>query len=162
MDISLADSKSFKIKTKAASVLVGEVIKIDRTESDQFVIDAAGEYEVSGISVVGLSVGNAIFYVVEAEGMRIAVVGKSDKKLLAENLSELGSIDIALIPTDMDAKIAVEIARQLDPWVMIPSGFNPTVFLKELGTTAYEPVPKYSISKDKLPTELAVVILSAK
>ncbi len=147
MDISLADSKSFKIKTKTASVVVGETIMVN-----EFVIDAAGEYEVSGVSVVGVPVDRSVFYVVETEGMRVAVVGKSEEKLSAENLSELGSIDIALVPTDMDAKIAVEIARQLDPWVIIPSGFDP----------AYEPVPKYSISKDKLPTELAVVILSSK
>ncbi|KKS33097.1 MAG: hypothetical protein UU93_C0002G0025 [Candidatus Amesbacteria bacterium GW2011_GWA2_42_12] len=162
MDITLTDSKTFKIKTKLSSVLVSDIIKIDRPDGDQFVIDAAGEYEVSGISVIGLQVDKTIFYVVEAEGMRMAVAGKSDEKLSAENLSELGSIDIALIPTDMDAKIAVEIARQIDPWVIIPSGFNPTAFLKEMGTAAYEPVPKYSISKDKLPAELAVVILSSK
>lgn len=157
MDISLADSKTFKIKTKTASVTVGGTIMVN-----QFVIDAAGEYEVSGVSVVGVPVGKSVFYVVEAERMRIAVAGKSGEKLPAESLSELGSIDIILIPTDMDAKIAVEIVRQIDPWVIIPSGFNPTAFLKEMGTAAYEPVPKYSISKDKLPTELAVVILSSK
>lgn len=162
MDITLVDSKTFRIKTKLSSVLISEIIKIDRPGTDQFVIDAPGEYEVSGISVVGVSISKSVFYVVEAEGMRVAVVGKGEEKLSAENLSELGSIDIALVPTEMDAKIAVEITRQIDPWVIIPSGFNPTAFLKEIGIATYEPLPKYSISKDKLPTELAVVILSSK
>lgn len=157
MDIALADQKLFKIKTKTAQVSVGETVAVG-----DFKIDGPGEYEVSGVSVIGVACGPVTTYIVEAEGVRVCLIGKVSEKLTAEQLVGVGSIDIALIPTDMNCKIAVEVARQVDPWVIIPSGFNLTEFMKELGVATSEPVPKYTISRDKLPSELAVVILSSK
>lgn len=73
--------------------------------------------------------------VVEIEGLRICVLEGA-----AENLPT-DSIDITVSAN-------LELAKKTDPWVVI--------------TTGAEGAPKYSISKDKLPSDLQVVVLSSK
>ncbi len=107
-------------------VSVGERIKIN----ENFVIDSPGEYEVGGVSVIGLVGGG---YVVEMDGMRLCTATKS---------TEAGAIDILLLP-ELDA----EMVKQIDPWVIMTTG-------KEEG------MAKYTISRDKLPTELTTIWLT--
>ena len=73
--------------------------------------------------------------VVEIEGMRICIFEEN-----AENLPT-DSIDIT-VSTNL------ELAKKTDPWVVI--------------TTGSEGAPKYSITKDKLPSDLQVVVLTSK
>lgn len=116
----------FKIKGKTGVVAVGEKIVIN----DNFTIDGPGEYEVGGVSVIGLVGGG---YVVEMDGLRLCTAGKS---------AEAGAIDILLL-LEEDA----EMVKQIDPWVVVATG--------------KEGVAKYSISRDKLPTELTTVWLTS-
>ena len=106
-------------------VSVGEKVKIN----ESFVIDRPGEYEVGGVSVVGL-VGDG--YIIEMDGLRFCTATKS---------TDVDAIDIALLH-EVDA----EMVKQLEPWVVV--------------TTGKEGIAKYSISRDKLPTELTTVCLT--
>ena len=150
MEISILNTKNFKLKTKTTTVVTGDKFMVG-----EFEITGPGEYEVNGVSVVGTPRG----FVIEADNLRICLITKTDAKLSDSEVEEFGSIDITLVPTDGDVKMAQQIAKQVDPWVMIPNNFNVTEFLKEMGTASYEPVPKYTISHDKLPQELQVICL---
>lgn len=138
MDISFAKDQ-FKIKGKTGSVLVGKDLTIEGEKP--FVINGAGEFEVGGISVIGLGEGA---YVVELDNFRIC---KLTQKLTDKQLEDMGSIDIALM-TSLDP----EIVKQTDPWVAITTNKIEGV----------EGVGKYSVgSRDKLPGELVTVWLTS-
>lgn len=141
MDI-LSNKGKLKIKGKYASCDVDEKLIITRPDGTTFQIDAPGEYEAGGVSVVGNEFENLNIYVVEIEGLRICVLPNLEtEKLTSEILDALGSIDICVGQK-------IDLAKQTDPWVAITYG--------------EEGVPKYSITKDKLPTDLQVVVLTSK
>ena len=104
------------------------------------VVDSAGEFEVGGVSVIGL--GNEA-YVIELDGLRICAI---ESKLTDGQLSDAGAIDITVSQTgDM------EIIKPIDPWVAVTAA----------KVEGVEGVAKYVITKDKLPTEFATVWLTS-
>ena len=92
----------------------------------------------------------------------------------------MGSIDVVMVPVGgvytIDGKTAAEVARQGDPWGVVPMHYQQAgldkatfgelagvgEFLKEVGKTEVQPVAKYVISADKLPSEMQVVVLERK
>ena len=120
-----------------------------------FVIDGPGEYEVGGVSVVGIPTwhddqegkerGINTIFVIEIDGLRIAHAGDLGHKLTQEQLDEVGPIDVVLVPVGgvytIDPAAAGAVVRQVDPWVAIPMHYkqlNPELagvesFLKEMG-----------------------------
>jgi hypothetical protein len=158
MEITSIGQKSFKVKAKGATITLQPGKQtITKNDGVEFTIDAAGEYEVGGISVVRLPFA----VVVEADGARIGA-DLTLTKLTDAQLEEVGPLDIVLVPTDGDTKVSMELAKQLDPWVMIPDNFNPTGFLKEMGIAELNLQPKFVASADKMPAELTIVVLENK
>jgi hypothetical protein len=146
MDIATLGGTGYKIKGKNAVVLVEDgKVKIDREKP--FVIDSPGEYEVSDVSVIGIQDSVGSVYVIEADNLRICVLTGIGEKLNQEQVEEIGSIDIAVLP-----KLNLEVVKQVDPWVVLTETTSPD-------TTA---VAKYSITSDKLPTEIQTVVLERK
>jgi L-ascorbate metabolism protein UlaG (beta-lactamase superfamily) len=152
-----------------------------------FIIDGPGEFEIGGVSVIGVAAwhddkqgserGKNTIYVFEIEGLRIAHLGDLGHKLTDEQLGEMGSIDIAMVPVGgkytIDAKTAKEVTGQIDPWIVIPMhyalpDFGPkelaTVdgFLKEMEREGIVPIPKLVVSPEKLPGDLQVAVLERK
>lgn len=156
---------------------------------EPFVISGPGEYEVEGISVFGVSTfhdqkrgserGQNTAYLIEMDGLRICHLGDLGHKLEDKQLEELNGVDILLIPAGGFYTIgpteAAQVVSQLDPKIVIPMHFNSPklnqeifgklssveVFLKEMGEEAI-PEPKISITPDKLPEELKVVVLERR
>lgn len=144
-----------------------------------------GEYEVAGVVITGIpsfhdnSGGsergkNTIFHLM-LDGLNITHLGDlGQSKLTEEQLAQIGEVDILLIPVGgiytIDSKMAVNIVSQLEPKIIIPmhyaveglkfelAGVEP--FLKEMGAEGVIAQPKLSITKEKLPEEPQVVVLS--
>ena len=160
---------------------------VTKVKGDPFVINGPGEYEVGGVSVVGVATfhddqngalrGKNTVYVIEIDGLRIAHLGDLGHKLSDDNLEEMGAIDVVLIPVGgyytIDAKVAKEVVGQIDPWVVVPMHYHTEgmgvdeivgveEFLKEMGKTGITAIPKLVISADKLPEEMQVVVLEKK
>ena len=155
-----------------------------------FVIDGPGEYEVGGVSVVGIPTwhgdqegkerGINTIFVIEIDGLRIAHAGDLGHKLTREQLEDMGQVDVLLVPIGgvytLDAKTAAEVVKQPDPWVVIPMHYQQPgldsgifgqltgveEFLKEMGKPGIQPIPKLTISSDRLPGEMQVVVLERK
>lgn len=148
-------------------------------------IDGPGEYEAHGVAVSAISTfhdnkegaerGKNIVYNIEIDGLNIVHTGDLGQNTLEkEQLDAIGSCDILLIPVGgtytIDSKRATEIISQLEPKIVIPMHYgieglkfplDPVEnFLKEMGAENIEAVPKLTISKDRLPEELQVVLLS--
>lgn len=148
-------------------------------------IAGPGEYEASGVSINGISTfhdksngaerGKNTVYHLMIDGLNVVHLGDLGHKLNEEQIQQIGMTDILLVPVGgvytIDAKEASEVASQLEPQIIIPMHYGGVpglkfplesvdVFLKEMGKENIEPVNKLSITKDKLPEEPQVVVLS--
>lgn len=151
-----------------------------------FVVDTAGEYDVKGVSIIGIEAyhdtkegaerGKNIIYRIDIDDMSVAHLGDLGHELDTKQLEKLVGTDVLLIPVGgkytIDYKKAVEVVKQLEPRIVIPMHYKmkgSTIteidevdkFIKEIGLTpTYE--EKLKISKKDLPqedTELVVLSL---
>lgn len=203
MDITYLGHSSFKIKTKTATVVTdpfdpqmvgfkysgveGDIVTISHSHADhnafakvggvKKIVEGPGEYEISGVSIMGYPSfhdakdggerGKNTIYVIEADGLRIAHLGDLGHVISDEIVDEMGSIDILMIPVGgfytISPKEAVEVCSKIDPYFIIPmhykaEGINLSqfehleskeTFLKEIGMTV-ETLPKFTIKKEDI------------
>lgn len=155
---------------------------LEAVTGDPIQITGPGEYEVKGISIVGVPTfhdkvqgaerGMNTVYNIAIDGINIVHLGDLGHTLSEEQSQLIDVADILLIPVGgvytIDAKEAAQVVSQLEPKVIVPMHYAlPGLkvelapvedFLKELGKEVGEPVVKYSITKDKLPEEPQVVV----
>jgi L-ascorbate metabolism protein UlaG (beta-lactamase superfamily) len=215
MEVTYLGHSAFKIKGKTSAVVTDPYdVKVSKFPKDvdasivtvshqhfdhnavsqiqgkPFIIDGPGEYEVGGVSIIGVATwhdeksgserGNNTVYVIEMEDFRLVHLGDLGHKLTQEQLDEIGSVDVAFVPVGgfytIDAKTAAEVVKQLDPWIVVPMHYASLTlapdlnaklapvedFLKEMGKTDVVAIPKLVVSADRMPTEMQVVVLERK
>lgn len=162
----------------------GDHNNISAAEGNPVSITGPGEYEVSGVSVRGVQSfhdnsqgserGKNTIYHILIDGVNIVHVGDLGHQLTDEQISEIGTVDILMVPVGgnytIDAEGASKVVASLEPRIVIPmhykiDGLKVDIgeldpFLKEMGVEKPEPIAKLSITKDKLPEETQVVVLS--
>jgi L-ascorbate metabolism protein UlaG (beta-lactamase superfamily) len=212
MEIKYLGHSSFKIKGKSVTIVTdpydpsvgfkfpkveADIVIISHDHSDHnqkelvggkpYVIEGPGEYEVKGVSVLGLRTfhdesqgqkrGLNTVYRIELEGVSLSHLGDLGHPLSSQQLGELNGIDVLFIPVGgfytIGPKRAVEVISQIEPKIVIPmhyqvpeqknnKTFAPLVgveeFLKEIGEEV-SPQPKLLISRDRLPAEREVLVL---
>jgi len=215
MDIYYLGHSSFRIKAKDASLITdpfdpkmvglkysgveGNIVTISHHHDDhdkaelvkdvKRVIDGPGEYEIMGISIIGLPSfhdekkgeerGLNTIYVIEADNFRLAHLGDLGHMINQETIEDMGDIDILMIPVGGEYTIgpkgAADIVREIEPKIVIPMHFQTPglssesfaklspvePFLKEVGLNV-ERLPKLSIKKEDLGEEQKVIILEKK
>jgi L-ascorbate metabolism protein UlaG (beta-lactamase superfamily) len=216
MDITYLGHSSFKIKTKLASVITdpfdpkmvglkysgaeGEIVTVSHQHADhnasekvsgvKKVFEGPGEYEVSGVSIMGYSTfhdakngeerGDNTIYVIEADGLRVVHLGDLGHGLSDELIDEIGDTDVLMIPVGgfytLGPKEAVEVVSKIEPYFVIPMhyklpGMNAAnfdklepveTFLKESGLPV-EHLPKFSVkTEDILEDQNTKVIVLEK
>jgi L-ascorbate metabolism protein UlaG (beta-lactamase superfamily) len=149
-------------------------------------IHGPGEYEVAGVSVVGVPTfhdaekgtkhGRNTVYLIEIDDVRICHLGDLGHKLEDAEAEAVASPDVLLVPvggrTSMNAAQAAEVVRQLEPRFVVPMHYaipglklelDPIErFLKEMGVTAGEPQPKLAVQKSSGDYDTKVVVLEPK
>lgn len=185
-----ADFTGLKLpKDLSANVVVSSHNHDDHNNVDEITdtvlkITGPGEYEVNGVSITGVSTfhdkeegsqrGRNTVYNISMDGLNIVHLGDLGHKLSEEQIEEIGATDILLVPVGsvytIDAKAASDVVSQLEPKIVIPMHYGlPGLkfelepvenFLKEMGFDSVEPQAKLSITKDKLPGELQVIVLN--
>lgn len=150
-----------------------------------FIVQGPGEYEIKGISVIGVSSfhdekngeerGRNTMYRIELDGVRFAHLGDIGHVLSSAQVDVIDGVDVLFVPVGgvytIDAEKAAQIISDIDPRIIIPMHYGTdtynkdlapvSVFLKHIGKEEAVPVPKLTVSKDKLPTEKQVVVLQA-
>lgn len=102
---------------------------------DSFLIAGAGEYDVSGISVIGLPLSNEsgekflkTIYSVKAFGLTLCFLGHISEAPEPAIFERLTNIDILFFPGGgdpfLDQKGAVKIIRDLEPKMAIPGFYK--------------------------------------
>lgn len=132
----------------------------------KLIIDGPGEYEFMGVTVNGTRTfdDNTAFNIL-IDGINVVHLGELGQPLTEEQVNEIDGVDILMIPvggvSTIDAKVAAAVVAQLEPRVVIPMYFQDVeIFLKEMGVDNTEPVAKFAITRDKLPEETQIVVMS--
>lgn len=152
-----------------------------------FVISGPGEYEKMGVNIVGISSfhddkqgaerGKNTIYNAKIDDVNFVHLGDfGQKKLTQDQVEQLSSCDVLMIPVGgvytIEAKDAPDIIAQIEPRIIIPMHYKlPGLkfelagvkdFLAAMGKESVEPLAKLSVSREKLPDEPEVVVLSAQ
>ncbi len=142
-----------------------------------------GEYEISGVLIIGIATfhdaegggkrGRNTVYLIEVDEVSVCHLGDLGHVLTAEQVEEIGNVDVLLLPvggvSTINAPMAAEIVRQLEPKVVIPMHYKTQAlkwelepvdrFLKEIGVKQATSQPKLSLTKPSLPDSTQVFLL---
>ena len=146
-------------------------------------VTGPGEYEIKGVLIIGIAAfhdkvrgkerGKNTVFLTEVDEISVCHLGDLGHVLTVEQVEELGNVDVLLLPvggvSTIDAPVAAEVVRQLEPKVVIPMHYKtealnrelaPVVrFLKEMGVKQADPQPKLSLSRTGLGDSTRVVLL---
>lgn len=155
---------------------------IENIGGSPVVLTSPGEYEIKGVKILGVSSfhdslsgaerGKNTLFKIKMDGVVIVHLGDLGHKLTERELDSLEEIDLLMIPVGgkytVEPKTASEIIAQLEPKIIIPMHYavaglkfelaSVDEFLREMGKEG-EKLPKLTISKDKLPEEMKIIIL---
>ena len=153
---------------------------------DAYEIRGPGEYEVAGVSVIGVPTyhdaekgakhGRNTVYLIEIDDVRVCHLGDLGHKLDDAEAEAISSPDVLLVPvggyTAINAVQAAEVVRQLEPRFVVPMHYaipglrlqldSLDRFLKEMAVTSSEPQPKLSVQKSSGEYDTKVVVLEPK
>ncbi len=156
-------------------------------EGEPFVISGAGEYEIKGVSIVGVGTfhdnkrgkdrGINTIFMITIEGVTVCHCGDLGHELTDEQLELIENVDILMVPVGgfytIDSADALKVINQIEPKVVIPMHYKLNeseigkklagidVFMHAYGKKSLEAVNKYSITKDKLPDDIELVIIES-
>jgi L-ascorbate metabolism protein UlaG (beta-lactamase superfamily) len=120
--------------------------------------------------------GENTIFVFEADGITVCHFGDVGHVLNDEQLSEIGHVDVALIPVGgfytIDAREATEILEKIGPSIVIPMHFQTKAcsfpiatvddFLKEKEHVERLGSSEISLTKDQLPSKMHIKVLEHK
>jgi L-ascorbate metabolism protein UlaG (beta-lactamase superfamily) len=152
---------------------------------DPFVISGPGEYEVSGIFVVGVRTfhdgregqqrGLNTAYCITAEEVTVCHLGDLGHRLTKTQIEQLGNVDVLLVPVGggptIGAGLAAETVSLIEPSLVVPMHYRSPQrddldpvdkFLNEMGAGTPEPEEQLRVSAGRLPAEPQVVLLQVK
>ena len=153
------------------------------------VIDGPGEYEIGGVSIIGIPFyhdnkkgkerGRSVAYIFEIGDIRLLHLGDLGHQLTNKDIDSLGDINVLFVPVGGKYTIgpteAVNIVKSIDPRITIPmhywvEGMNPKNFsglkpvddfLKDAGLPV-ERLDKLVIKSSELAEENKIVVLNKK
>lgn len=212
MDITYLGHSSFKLRGRAVSLVTdpydpktvgfkfpsveADIVTVSHDHKDhnqsglvkgaRKVVSGAGEYEIAGVSIIGISQyhdnekgekrGKNIIYIYEMDGLRVCHLGDLGHVLSDEIIGQMGGIDILMVPTGgvytIGPKEAVEVVSQIDPYFVIPmhyqvkglsqEGFSKLSpvedFLSNSGLTV-ERTQKFIIKKDDIAEDQSAKVV---
>jgi hypothetical protein len=172
MDIQIFEKNSLKIKNKKTTLAVNPRSSIQKFDADaviiidkdsdisrinnfRVVIDAPGEYEVSGLKISGLKTETDTMFVLTSGSVATLIAKASSlEKISAE---KIGEYEILIIDADTDLNQGLVIA--MEPKVVILYGEKAKEGAKKLGKEAAVTSSKIALAEDKLPEEMDVMLL---
>ena len=151
---------------------------------DPAVIDAPGEYEVSGLMLTGLNTyhdaeqgaehGKNTIFLMEFADLTVAHLGDLGHPPTSEQMEQLTGVDILMAPAGgertLSVEASVELISQIEPKVVLPMHYQTgnvgkdlgsiDRFLKVMSLRDVEPKSKLSATKSSLGEDTQVVLLS--
>lgn len=156
---------------------------IDGVGSQPKVVSRPGEYEISEVLIIGIATfhdgeggkkrGKNTVFLMEIDEIAVCHLGDLGHVLTSEQIEDIGNVDVLMLPvggvSTINAPMAAEVVRQLEPKVVIPMHYKTPVlkreletvdrFLKEIGAKQVASQPKLSVNKSNLPLTSQVFLL---
>lgn len=171
MDIAIVGENSIKIRGKQVTFVVDPDNGLPKTSADavvflgnlndadtsrvidsRIIINGPGSYEVEGAKISGTTTSKGILYRLSVDGINI-ILGRT-----AETKTDgFDECQVAMINTD--GEFSESFVTGLEPKVVILYGGRKEDAAKALGAENAIPMPKITITKDKLPEKMEVVTL---
>jgi L-ascorbate metabolism protein UlaG (beta-lactamase superfamily) len=214
MDITFLGHSAFRLRGKTATLVTdpydasvgfkppkvsADIVTVshdhhDHNRADHIsdikrVVNGPGEYEISGVSIIGISTfhddkngqlrGKNTVYVIEIDNLRIVHLGDLGHKLNEKIQEEIGSVDVLMIPVGgvytIGPSEASEVVRAVEPNIILPMHYQikgldkktfgklakVDQFLSELGLPS-EKMSKLAVKKSDLDSEQKVVVLERR
>lgn len=147
------------------------------------IVSRPGEYEINGVLIIGISTfhdgemgkkrGKNTVFLLEMGELSVCHLGDLGHVLTSGQVEEIDDVDVLLLPvggvSTINAPLAAEVVRQLEPRVVIPMHYQTPAlslqlepvdkFLKEMGAKQVSAQPKLSLTKSNLPATTQVLLL---
>ncbi len=149
-------------------------------------VDMPGEYETAGVVIHGITARahmdeegkhSAVIYTVEADGVRLAVLGHIFPDLSEDQLEQIGMVDIAVVPVGnhgytLDGVGALNIIKAIEPKIVIPTHYADKSIkyevpqteiseaLRALGMEVSETLDKYKYKPAELSDSTKLIVLN--
>lgn len=121
--------------TKPGDISIRTSIDVPQYTEAKFNAESPGEYEVSGVIIHGVGVrahtdeegkNSSVVYTVEAEDVRLAIIGHIFPDLSEDQLEQIGHVDVAIVPVGgngytLDGVGALKVIKKLEPKIVIPT-----------------------------------------
>ena len=146
-------------------------------------VTGPGEYEIGGVLIIGIDAfhdkeggsqrGKNTIFLIEIDQVSVCHLGDLGHVLTTQQVEDIGNVDVLLLPvggtSTINAPMAAEVVRQLEPKVVVPMHYKTPAlnrelepverFLKEIGVKEVNPQPKFSCTKSNLPASTQVFLL---
>ena len=158
---------------------------VEGVGGEPFIISGPGEYEVSGVQIFGVKAyhdnkkgaerGKTTLYLIEMDDLSLVHLGDLGHKLEHDQVEELNSVDILMVPVGgiytINAETAAEVVAQLEPKIVIPMHYQtPELklprkldpvgkFLEQMGEENVRREKRLRVTKSSLPEDTEVVVL---
>lgn len=143
-----------KIAADASILLNGEEgVDVSRATDTRIIINGAGGYEVGGAKISGTTTSKGTLYRISIDGVTVIIGRAAEAK--AEGFS---SCQVLVINTDSEFNESFVTA--LEPKIVVLYGNNKKEAAKTLGAENIPSVSKITVTKDKLPEKMEVVVLN--
>jgi L-ascorbate metabolism protein UlaG (beta-lactamase superfamily) len=185
VDDNLADL-GLRTVTKPDDISLRTSAKLVPAHEARFSAEMPGEYEIAGAVIHGVAARahmdkeneqTAVIYTVEADDIKVAIIGHIYPELSEDQLEQIGLVDIAVIPVGnsgytMDAVGALKIIKAIEPKVVIPVHYADKALkyevpqaelaeaLKTLGMEAAETLDKYKPKIVELTDTTRLIVLN--
>ena len=150
---------------------------------DPRLVRGSGEYEISGVLIIGVATfhdndkgakrGKNTVYLMGVDGVSVCHLGDLGHVLTADQVEQIEEADVLLLPvggvSTINAAVAAEVVRQLEPKVVVPMHYRTDAlnkglatvdgFLKEMGLKEITSQPKLTLTRTSLPLSTQVVLL---
>ena len=156
MELTYYGANCVRVNTKKASIVVDDnlaklglksitkptditlhTFKDVPTTDSQFMADMPGEYEISGVIIHGVPARghmdeegkhSATIYTIEADDLKVAVIGHIYPELSEDQLEQIGLVDIAIVPVGgngytLDGVGALKVIKAIEPKIVIPTNY---------------------------------------
>ena len=180
-------SKSLKGNVVTVSNKDPEHSNVKAVEGEPKIFNWPGEYETAGVHMQGIASfhdpkdakeqkENTVFKI-ELNGTHLCHLGALGTALTAEQIEEIGDVDILFLPVGgsntVNAKKAKEIIEQIEPRVIIPMSYcdennecnidQVKPFLTEMGSKVEEPLDEFVVKKSEMPDDSTrILVLNVK
>jgi len=151
MEITYAGAASFVLKGER-TVVINPTASTERAhislhtrrqKSKKLLVNGPGEYEVGGVLITSIALGDEIVHAVEVDGINVLHLSGDVRCLTERDLTAIGKVDVLIVDC-RDLKQAQNAVSDLGPRVIVPFGPHAAGLCAAAGVKDAQPQARFS------------------